>query len=415
MTEIVLPRLGWTMEEGVFMGWLKRDGDSVKAGEPLYSVEGDKAVQEIESIASGTLHIAVDGPKEGDTIPVGKVIGRIGGATVLIPEGSQILAGGQRPPVRLELATDPGGIAERVCDPFGIEDKAHGSGGLRPPANICDPSGIETGAVETRRHEGTITPRARKAASVGGIDLAGVTGTGRNGRIRERDIPVSTRPSPLRQIIAQRMVHSARTTAPVTLTAIVDAENLANLRGQFKAASTDGVVPSFTDFFIKLTALALRKHPDLNARWHDDGIVAQSDIHIGLAVDTPVGLLVPVVREVPGLSLRQLAAATVDLAERARTRKLKPEEMQGGTFTITNLGGFGIDAFTPIINWPECAILGIGEIRKRPTVVGDVITGRHAVTLNLTFDHRIVDGAPAARFLKTLRAAVENPSAWLLD
>jgi len=253
------------------------------------------------------------------------------------------------------------------------------------------------------------------------LDTADLKGTGRNGRIRECDIvapkPPSRPASPLRRVIAERMVHSARTTAPVTLTAVVDAENLVNLRGQFKSASVekDRGIPSFTDFLLKLAALALRKHPDLNARWEDDGIVALADIHLGLAVDTPAGLLVPVIRDVPALSLRQIAASTLDLAERARTRKLKPDEMQGGTFTVTNLGAFGIDAFTPIINWPECAVLGIGEIRRRPTVVGDVIVARHAVTLSLTFDHRIVDGAPAARFLKALRNGIENPSAWLLD
>ena len=402
MTDIVLPRLGWTMEQGVFMGWLKRDGDSVKAGEPLFSVEGDKAVQEIESIASGTLSIAKDGPKEGDTVAVGTVLGRIGSGSPTAPASPSVRRLARELGVELTPAAGSG-RGGRVRE----EDVRLLHAG-KPPAEL-----------PPRRL--AMTPRARRAAAERGLDTVELKGTGRNGRIRERDIPAAmptSKPaSPLRRIIAERMAHSARTTAPVTLTAIVDAENLVNLRGQFKSASAekDADVPSFTDFLLKLTALALKKHPDLNARWQDEGIVALDDIHLGLAVDTPAGLLVPVIRNVPTLSLRQIATRTVDFAERARTRKLKPDEMQGGTFTVTNLGAFGIDAFTPIINWPECAILGVGEIRKRPTVVGDVLVARHAVTLSLTFDHRIVDGAPAARFLKTLRSAVENPSAWLLD
>ena len=377
MTEIVLPRLGWTMEEGVFQGWLKRDGESVKAGEAIFSVEGDKAVQEIEALATGTVRIAVGGPQDGDTIPVGTVLGHI-----------ETERGGEFPnsPViaRNEVVNDDK-IALAKERPVHVESQA-------------------------------ITPRARKAARERAVDLEGVIGTGRHGRIRERDIPLPEQPqrsSPLRKTIAERMLHSQRTTAAVTLTAILDATNLVNLRDQFKA--TGAAVPSFTDLFVKLTALALERHPEMNARWQDDGIVAIPDIHIGIAVDTPAGLLVPVIRDVPSMTLRQLAARTKSLVEKAQARTLAPDEMRGGTFTITNLGACGIDAVTPIINWPEGAILGIGEIRKQPMVVDDRIVARHAVTLSLTFDHRLVDGAPAARFLKTLRIAAENPSAWLVE
>ena len=388
MTEIVLPRLGWTMEAGVFMGWLKRDGESVKAGEPIFSVEGDKSVQEIEALAGGTVRIAADGPGEGDTIPVGAVLGHIepvdcGGKFPNLPEVERIKA------VSVGRDSIP---ADRPIEP------------------VAD-------LVES--HTQAITPRARKAARERGVDVEGIVGTGRNGRIRERDIPHPRQPQrvgPHRKTIAERMLHSHRTTAPVTLTSIIDATNLVNLRHQFKVITSGGVsVPGFNDIFVKLTSLALQMHPEMNVRWHDDGIVAIPEIHIGLAVDTPAGLHVPVIRDVPSLTLRQLAVRTKSLVEKAQSRTLAPDEMRGGTFTITNLGAFGIDAFTPIINWPECAILGIGEIRKQPVVVDDRIVARHAVTLSLTFDHRLVDGAPAARFLKTLRTAVENPSAWLVE
>ena len=165
---------------------------------------------------------------------------------------------------------------------------------------------------------------------------------------------------------------------------------------------------------IKLTVLALQRHPLLNSRWEGDRIVTLKNIHIGLAVDTEAGLLVPVIRDVPSLSLRQIAARSQELIDRARQRKLKPDELHGGTFTVTNLGSLGIDAFTPIINVPECAVLGLGRIAKVPALVDQQLTQRDRMTLCLTFDHRIVDGAPAARFLQDLASLLENPSPWLL-
>jgi pyruvate dehydrogenase E2 component (dihydrolipoamide acetyltransferase) len=216
-------------------------------------------------------------------------------------------------------------------------------------------------------------------------------------------------------MIADRLLRSVQSTAPVTLTTTVDATNLVNLRGQFKAvAPTSNLpVPSYTDFFVKLTATALQTHPLLNARWDGETIVMEKGIHIGVAVDTEAGLFVPVIRDVGSLGLRQVAARSLELIERARQRKLQAQEMQGGTFTITNLGTYGIEAFTPIINYPECSILGIGRIRLQPVVYQNQIVPRNRVSLSLTFDHRIVDGAPAARFLQTLSEAIENPAPWL--
>jgi pyruvate dehydrogenase E2 component (dihydrolipoamide acetyltransferase) len=262
------------------------------------------------------------------------------------------------------------------------------------------------------------------------VDAAQVQGTGRTGRVRERDViafanqstkePVPAPgqpPTSVRRTIAERMVHSLRTTAPVTLTTTVDATNLVNLRDQFKvtAPTAETVVPSVTDFFVKLTALALQKHPALNARWVGDRIETLAEVHMGIAVSTDGGLLVPVLRDVLRLTVRQLARVSSELVQKARARQLTPEDMRGGTFTVTNLGAFGIDAFTPIINWPECAILGVGRIHQQPAVVNQQIVPRDQVTLSLTFDHRLVDGAPAAQFLQTLSRGVENPAAWLVE
>jgi pyruvate dehydrogenase E2 component (dihydrolipoamide acetyltransferase) len=262
-----------------------------------------------------------------------------------------------------------------------------------------------------------------------GVNWVQLHGSGRTGRIRERDVRAAAalRPpdttaaeqlqplTPTRRLIAERMVASLRTTAPVTLTTTADVTNLVNLRAQFLTAPAAGTpVPGYTDCILKLTAVALQNHPLLGARWEEDRIVLPREINIGLAVDTESGLRVPVVRGVHALGLRQLAARTRELTERARAGKLTAADMQGGTFTVSNLGPFGIDAFTPIINHPECAILGVGRIVRQPAVVEDRIVPRDVLTLSLTFDHRIVDGAPAARFLDTVRKCLENPVPWLV-
>ncbi len=245
------------------------------------------------------------------------------------------------------------------------------------------------------------------------------------GRIRESDVRAAAPRSsagqiipftPVRRLIAERMAAGAQTTAPVTLTIRADATNLVHLREQFKASAAPPytVVPSYTDFILKLAATALYKHPMLNSSWTPDGIRVSKGIHIGIAVDTEAGLMVPVVRDVPALGLRQVAAVCRELIELARTRRLKPEQMQGGTFTVTNLGLYGIDAFTPILNLPQCAVLGVGRIYREPAVHNEQIVPRDRLTLSLTFDHRIVDGAPAARFLDTLRQYIEQPGPLLI-
>jgi pyruvate dehydrogenase E2 component (dihydrolipoamide acetyltransferase) len=396
---ITVPRLGWNMEEGVFVEWLKHDGDTVRAGEPLFRLEGDKAVQDIESTDSGILRIAPDAPQPGASVKVGDLLGYLAALGETISFGS---------PARSTIAA----TAE-----------------VRPPSPAVAAVVAESSLPQVGNDRPAISPRARRVAAELGVNWTQLRGSGRTGRIRERDVRAAAaqrhpdRPAaadqvqpitPTRRLIAERMVSSLRTTAPVTLTTTADATNLVNLRAQFQAMPGDSLVPSYTDCIVKLTACALQAHPLLNARWEEDHIVLVRDIHIGIAVDTESGLRVPVVRDVPALALRQLAARTRDLTERARGGKLTPGEMQGGTFTVSNLGPFGIDAFTPIINHPECAILGVGRIQRLPAVVDNQIVPRDVLTLSLTFDHRIVDGAPAARFLDSVRQCLENPVPWLL-
>jgi pyruvate dehydrogenase E2 component (dihydrolipoamide acetyltransferase) len=208
------------------------------------------------------------------------------------------------------------------------------------------------------------------------------------------------------------MRHSLSTTAPVTLTTTADMENLIRLRQQYKGGD-ETKAPSFTDFLVKLAAPALAAHPRMNSRWENDRIILVKEINIAIAVDTEAGLMAPVIRDVPRLTLQELAAQSHDLVARAKKGELRIKEMEGGTFTVTNLGAFGVDAFTPIIHLPECAILGIGRIRQVPVVVDDKIVARDQVTLSLTFDHRIVDGADAARFLQSLVQFIESPDSAL--
>ncbi len=373
---ITVPRLGWNMEQGVFVGWLKADGAAVRAGEALFTLESEKATEDIEAFDDGILHIPADGPRKGDVVAVGIVIGFV-------------LQAGEPIPMGTRLSSPPHQAA---------------------PTVVKTTSPIPVVAAADRPAS---SPRARRAAARLGIDWQHAKGTGRTGRIRERDVLALAAPaSSTRRTIAERMLTSCRSTAPVTLMTTIDATNLVKLRERLKAASTGSgdLVPSYTDLLVKLTAIALEKHPVLNSRWEKDRIVASEGIHIGIAIDTDAGLLVPVLRDVPRLSLTELSRRSRDLIDRARRRALSASELQGGTFTVTSLGAFGIDAFTPIINYPECAILGVGRIRRCPVVLDDQIVIRDQVTLSVTFDHRVTDGAPAARFLQTLSGGIENPN-----
>ena len=358
--EITVPRLGWSMEEGTFAEWLKPEGEVVRAGDLLYLLDSDKVTQEVESLDAGILHIPPDAPQPGDRVLVGQRLG-------------YLLQAGESAPVPALVLIAPGPVL--------------------------------------REAPGT-TPRARRVARELGIDWTALVGTGRDGRIREADVRLAAadqprKPSSTRRVIADRMLASQASTAPVTLHTTADATALVRLRGPLQSG------PTYHDMLIKLTASALERHPVLNSRWEGELLVTQALAHIGIAVDTDQGLLVPVLHHVAALSLHDVATRSRDLVERARTRRLRVDELQGGTFSITNLGSFGIDAFTPVIHYPECAILGVGRILRQPVAMGEAIGLRDILTLSLTFDHCALDGAPAARFLQTLVSLIESPFAAL--
>ncbi len=445
--EITIPRLGWSMEEGIFAGWLKKDGDVIRRGDALFELEGEKALQEVEALDDGVLRLMADGPQLGTVLKVGAVVGYLvadGAALAQTPSDSNV-ASNTIKPVEKAPATDinsmsPGGSpsVRRLARELGVDlNRVTGTGSRD---RITDDDVRATARRESEQRptinsalaaEIIATPRARRAAKTAGIELSSMQGTGRNGRIRERDVVSQSNAAALsatraggqrislsgrRRVIAERLADSHRQTVPVTLTSQVDATNLVSLRQQFKAAG-ETLIPAIHDIIAKLVAGCLRQELRLAGRWDGDAIVLPYDneIHIGLAVDTPEGLIVPVLRNVVNETLLSLAAESSRIIRKSRAGRLSGAEMQGAVFTITNLGSFGIDTFTPVINLPETAILGLGAIRKLAVVASDDrIEVRPMMTLSLTFDHRAIDGAPAAKFLQSLVAAIENPAARLL-
>jgi pyruvate dehydrogenase E2 component (dihydrolipoamide acetyltransferase) len=410
--KIQLPRLGWSMEEGKFLSWLKQDGDAVKEGEPLFTLESDKAAQEVESTDSGILSIPTNGPQPGETVKVGQLLG------YLLAEGEPAPSGNDTP------AAD--GAPKQA--PHTANEPVHGT--VQPSATHGGAMSAPESVAAVRQTVGKAipaSPRARRAARERDIDLSSLQPTGKGGRIRERDVLAACADSeqlddsmiempitPMRRTIARRMIESLNKTAPVTLTCRCDATELVAFRAQLKKAGAD-IVPGVTDILAKITGGALLAHPLLTARWDQARLLLPKQIHVGIAVETDTGLLVPVLRDVCTSTLTALAVRSRQLFDAARTGRLGSSEMQDGCFTISNLGSFGIEGFTPIINHPETAILGVGAILREAVALEDgTFTSRLQMTLSLTFDHRIVDGAPAARFLQTLRTRLEEPVAWLI-
>jgi len=294
---------------------------------------------------------------------------------------------------------------------------------------------VSTGAAEptavpastTQRAQPKISPRVRRLAAELGVDWHLLRGKGRTGRISVSDVQEAAqatgaappagelRPiTRVRKTIARHLGESARTTVAVTLTTEADATELVAVRSKFRD-SLGPEAPTYDALLVKLTARALGEHPLLNASWHEDEIRLHGAVHLGVAVDTDHGLLVPVIRDAHTKSLQQIAIDTRSLTEKARQRRLMPDDMQEGTFTLTNLGAYGIDTFTPVINLPQSGILGVGRITEKPAVHEGRVVVRARMALSLTFDHRVLDGGPAARFLDRVRTLVEQPRLWLDD
>jgi pyruvate dehydrogenase E2 component (dihydrolipoamide acetyltransferase) len=438
-TQVVLPKLGQTMEEGMIVEWVKNEGDPVSRGDVLFQMETDKAVLEVEARARGVLRKILVGP--GVSVPIMTVVGIIAAEDEDI---SEMLAGGvaaEQP----AMATQA--VAEPVADTTSVAE--------------ASPAAAPGGRI-------VASPRARRVAAERGVDLAYVAGSGPNGRIIEKDVlaylqaqpaatplarkvaaemdvplagvpaegrrvtaedvrraaqqPAAAQPQApaagqvvpmagVRAIIAERMATSVHTTAPVTLESQVDATEFVALRERLKGALAAelGFAVGYNDLLALVAARCLAEFPYMNVRLEDGGIRHLEEVHVGLAVDTERGLLVPVIRNADRMGLKELARTFRELVGRAREGRSLPDDLSGGTFTITNLGMYGVDMFTPIINLPQCAILGVGRIRPEPAVVDGQVAVRQMMWLSLTFDHRLVDGAPAARFLQGMARYIEDP------
>jgi pyruvate dehydrogenase E2 component (dihydrolipoamide acetyltransferase) len=417
MAEIVMPRLSDTMEEGTVLRWLKHDGEHVRRGEELVEIETDKAAMVYESDQEGVLQILA---REGDTLAVGAPIAHVGdGVSDIAPVG--------------EVASD---LSAPPAEPS-------------PPVESGVPP-TTSSAPENGKERVKASPLARRVARERGIDLAAVIGTGPGGRIVKADVPAAGAPAVTapaeapatavaaeppasltervatakgettvveltraQQAVARRMAESKATIPDFALSAEVDMEECAALRSELKRLSPEEA-PTYNDMVVKAAALALREHPRANGTYRDGRVQLHARVNVGVAVATDDGLTVPTVFDADLKSLGEIARETRALAERVRAGTITPPELGGGTFTVSNLGMYGIQSFTAIVNPPQAAILAIGSLAPRPVVRDSEVVARHTMAVTLACDHRILYGADAARFLARIRELLEKPAALAL-
>ncbi len=425
MAEVVyMPKLSDTMTEGVVAAWTKKVGDTVKAGEVLAEIETDKATMEFESFFDGVLlHIGVE---TGKAAPVNSVLAIIGQA------GEDISA------VLANAAAGAPGAATSTPEPSPspapvVEQTAPVAAAPAAPAPA--PLAAAPVVANTSTDRVFASPLAKKLASERGIDIQAVAGTGENGRIVKRDVdhyvPYTPASKPaampshtgqvsytdepisqMRKTIARRLAESKFTAPHFYLTLDIDMSNAIATRKSLN--SLDGVKVSFNDMVIKAVAMALRQHPTVNSAWMGDFIRRNEHVNIGVAVAVEEGLLVPVVRFADNKGLTQISAEVREFAQKAKDKKLQPSDWEGNTFTISNLGMFGIESFTAIVNPPDSCILAIGGIKEVPVVKNGQVVPGSVMKVTLSCDHRVVDGASGASFLQTFKTYMEQPAAMLL-
>jgi len=408
-TNLIMPQLGLTMEEGTIGKWIKQVGDNIKKGEVIVEITTDKLSTEIESEVDGMLLEII--AQEGEDVPVKGIIAIIG------EEGEQINS--------KELKEIPSSAATKVENEPIVEEK------IQQESSVSNEGRIK------------VSPLAKKTAEKMGVDLSRVQGSGPNGRIIQKDVvsaenKLDKEPAvneevkkeikqavkqevqilgadtiiPLtnmRKVIGKRMAQSKQTAPHVTITTEVNVDKTVELRSKLNDKNKD-VKFSYTDILVKMTATALRSYPIINSSITDDSIIIHDKVNIGVAVALDDGLIVPVVRDADRKGLKIITKETKDIISKARTNTLSKDEMSGATFTISNLGGYDIDGFTPVINLPESCILGVGRIVRKPIVnENDEIVPASMMVLSMSFDHRVVDGATAAAFLKKLKGYLEDP------
>ena len=420
-----MPRMSDTMEEGVIVEWLKKEGDEVKPGDVLAEVETDKATMELENYHEGfLLHIGV----EKGAVPVNGILAVIGEKG---EDFKELLAAEQAKSENGSPTPDSPAPAVEAEPTDGGSQSTQPS----PERTAVQPS-VAPAQVPVQDSDSRIkaSPLAKAMASESGIDLNLIKGTGEHGRIVKKDIeaflkegpsvtpaaapaavevfapdaaPVDTPLSQMRKTIARRLGESKFSAPHFYLTMEIDMDRAVAARKKVNELADSKI--SFNDLVLKACAMALRSHPAVNSSWMGDKIRQHKQIHIGVAVAVDEGLLVPVVRNADYKTLLQLNTEVKDLAVRAKDKKLQLDEMQGNTFTISNLGMFGIDEFTAIINPPDACILAVGAIVKKPVVIGDEVRVGHRMKVTLSCDHRVVDGAKGAQFLQTFKKLLEEP------
>ena len=434
MQEILLPKMGNSVEDAEIVKWFKQEGDAVEVGEPLFSIQTDKAEVECESTASGVLRKIL--LAEGIEMPVLTVVALVGAADEPLPDLSQFGGGStqtaaapdtpsaptETSPAPVPASSTPAPVstagnapvsprARKLAAERGIDASVlagSGVGGRVMEADVLAAS-PDAGSVK-------ITPTAKRMAENAGISPAGISGTGIGGKVTKADVSrameapaavaagVVQKPlTPMRRIIAERMCSSKYSAPHYYVTVEVDMSGAKAFRARNKAFKA-----SFNDLVLYATAKALREFPNVNARWCGDVIEEGGDINLGMAVALPTGLIVPVIRQAQNLSLEGLCLASRELAEKAQTGKLLPDDYQGNTFTVSNLGAFGVDHFTAIINQPDSAIIAVGQMKDRVVVIDGGIHIRPIMKLTISSDHRVVDGAIAAQFMGRLKAILEE-------
>lgn len=426
MSEVIMPRLSDTMEEGELAKWLKNIGDPVKKGESLAEIETDKATMDLEAFEDGVLEQQL--VAEGTIVPIGQPVAVIGdgsGASASAPAAPAAAA--EAPAAAVEAPAPAAATPAPAAEP------------AAPAATAAEaPAPVQHAVAPDDKLRAS--PLARKIARDNGIDLADIAGSGPQGRVVRADVeaaiaggtskPAAASASPTApaatpvafsaedeevavskiRLVAARRLTESQAVPHFFLTSIVDVERLLSFRKEVNAGlESQGVKVSVNDLLVRAAALALRLHPDANSSWAGDKLLRHGHVNVGIAVATPTGLLVPVVADADRKSLSEIAAETVSLAGKARDGKLKLNEMSGGTFSISNLGMFGIDQFTAVINPPEAAILAVGAASPVPVLRDGALVEVPKLKITLTVDHRVMDGAVAAAFLRELVDILEQP------
>ncbi|HEX8990186.1 MAG TPA: dihydrolipoamide acetyltransferase family protein [Anaerolineales bacterium] len=441
-TGVIMPALEMAQESGVLVSWLRHDGEAVAKGEPLMEIETDKVTVEIEAPASGTLGGVL--AKAGDVIPVGQTIAWILAPGERVPEAAEVVgqsgrASGRAPvtgsgsqPAGHSTSPEASPLARKIAEEHGVDLAAITSNGRRiEKADVLAYIGAADSARGERKQSAgpqpapvrltPASPKARRLAAERGIDIETIQGSGPGSAVLAADIPPEvgsstgdTRletPGTVWRVMAEHMASSWTTVPHFYLMREVDAGQLIEWRDRITPAveKRSGIKPTYTDLLVKLVGFALREHPRLNAAWAEGRIQFSPEINVGIAVAVEDGLLVPVIRRADAASIGEIASQRKDLVERAQSRKLRPADISGGTFTLTNLGMYGVDAFNAIVNTPQAAILAAGRIAERVVPVKGQITIRPMMLITLSCDHRVVDGARGAQFLDHLSGLIEDP------